>query len=150
MAETKTVEVRTTNNTRSWGEIVSEIRDELKQLLTTRVQMLISELRETIDGLRVAVPLALLAICLFITAFLLLTTAVVTLVASAFAGNPYAWFFGTVIVAVLWTLFGGVAGFFAYNELRSKAMFPKRTLEVLKADKAWIQSEARANYDRAA
>ncbi|HJT69044.1 MAG TPA: phage holin family protein [Terriglobales bacterium] len=138
-------------NTRSLSEIVSEMKEELKQFLNTRLQMLKSELHESIAGLRVAVPLGLLALILIGTAFLLFSAAVVTLIASAFAGNPYAWFFGLIIVAVLWACLAGVAGFFAYNQIRSKAMFPKRTVEVLTADKNWIESEARAtNYGRAA
>ena len=47
-------------------------------------------------------------------------------------------------------LAGGTAAFFAYNEFRSKSMFPKHTVEVLKADKIWIESEARTKYGRVA
>jgi hypothetical protein len=74
----------------------------------------------------------------------------VALVVSAFSGNPYAWFFGFVIVGVVWVIVGGITAFFAYNEFRSKARFPKRTVEVLKADKDWLGSEARTRYGRAA
>ena len=66
------------------------------------------------------------------------------------AGSAYAWFYACAIVGVVWIAFAGVAAFFAYNEFRAKAMFPKHTVEVLKADKVWIESEARTNYDRAA
>lgn len=143
-------EVFAANHERSLGAIVSELREELKQFLSTRVQMLKSELHETVSSIRIAVPLGLLTLMFVVTAFLLFSAAVVTLVASAFAGNPYAWFFGLIIVAVLWVILGGIAAFFAYNEFRSKSVFPKRTLEVLKADKSWIESEARTNYGRAA
>lgn len=138
------------NNVRSLGAIVSELREEFKQFLNTRVEMLKSELHETLAGIRVAVPLALLTLMFMVTAFLLFSAAVVALVVSAFAGNPYAWFFGFIIVAALWIILGGAAAFFAYNEFRSKSVFPKRTLEVLKADKSWIETEARTNYGRAA
>ncbi|HZR66468.1 MAG TPA: phage holin family protein [Terriglobales bacterium] len=135
---------------RSLGEIVSEIRIELMELLNTRLKMLKSELQETKAGLRVVLPLAAVTLIFFFTAFLLLSAAVVALVASAFAGNPYAWFFGLIIVAVLWAIFGGIAGFFAYNELRAKTTFPRRTFEVLIADKNWLESEAKETYERAA
>jgi len=139
------------NHTRSLSEIASEMKEELKQFLNTRLQMLKSELHETVAGVRVALPLAVLALVMIGTAFLLFSAAIVTLVASAFAGNPYAWFLGLIIVAVLWVICAAVAGFFAYNEFRSKAIFPKRTVEVLKADKNWIESEARTTtYGRAA
>src|SRR5690348_3685140 len=129
------------SNTRSLAEIVSEMKEELKGFLNTRLQMLKSELHESIAGLRVAVPFGFLALTLIGTAFLLFSAALVTLIASAFAGSPYAWFFGLIIMAVLWAILAGIAGFFAYNQIRSKAMFPKRTVEVLTADKNWIESE---------
>jgi uncharacterized membrane protein YqjE len=135
---------------RSLGDIIGEIRDQLKQILLTRVQMLKAELHETLAGLRVAAPLILVGLAFFVTAFLLFSAAAVALVVSAFSGNPYAWFFGFVIVGVVWVIVGGITAFFAYNEFRSKARFPKRTVEVLKADKDWLGSEARTRYGRAA
>ena len=134
----------TDNHERSLGAIVAEIREELKSFVNTRVQMLKSEFHETLSAVRIGLPLGLLALALLGTGFLLFTAAVVALVASAFAGNPYAWFFALVIVAFLWTVMGTVAAFLAYNEFRSKGMFPKRTVEVLKADRIWLQSEARS------
>jgi hypothetical protein len=92
----------------------------------------------------------LLALILVGTGFLLLTGAVVVVIAAAFAGHAYAWLYAFLIVGVVWIAFGGVSAFFAYNEFRSKAKFPKHTVEVLKADKVWIESEARTKYDRAA
>jgi uncharacterized membrane protein YqjE len=137
-------------NHRSLGDIIAEIRDQLKQLLQTRLEMFKAELRETLAGIRVAVPLILLGLAFFVTAFLLFSAAAVALVVSAFSGNPYAWFFGFIIVGFLWVIGGGIAAFFAYNEFRSTARFPKRTVEVLKADKDWLGSEARTTHDRAA
>jgi hypothetical protein len=141
---------RTENHARSLGAIIADIREELKDFLNTRLQILKSEFHETMSAARTAVPFLLLALLLLVTGFLLLTGAVVTIVASAFAGNPYAWFFSFVIVGVLWISLGGLAGFLAYNEFRSKGMFPKRTVEVLKADKVWLESEARTIHGRAA
>ncbi|MBO0912662.1 MAG: phage holin family protein [Acidobacteria bacterium] len=138
------------NHGRSLGDIIAEIRDQLKQLLLTRLEMLKAELHETLAGLRVAAPLILAVLAFLVTAFLLFSAAAVALVVSAFSGNPYAWFFGFAIVGVLWVIFGAVAAFFAYNEFRSKAGFPKRTVGVLKADKDWLGSEARTNYGRTA
>jgi uncharacterized membrane protein YqjE len=143
-------DIRTDENSRSLGAILSEIADEFKEFLNTRIQMIKSELHETMSALSVALPLVLLALLLGGVGFLLLTAAVVTIIASAFAGSPYAWFYSFIIVGVLWTGFAGVAAFFAYNEFRAKAKFPKHTVEVLKADKVWIESEARTKYGRAA
>lgn len=136
---------------RSLSDIVAELREELKQFLDTRLKMLKSELRDGLSAILVAVPLGVVALMFVVTGFLLISAAVVTLVASAFSGNAYAWFYGLIIVGVLWFIIAGISAFFAYNEFRSKPVFPKRTLEVLKADKTWIESEARTtNHGRAA
>ena len=127
---------------RSLGSIVSEIRDELKAFLNTRLQMMKSEFQETMGALKVGLPLALLSLGLLGIGGLLLTGAVVTIVAAAFAGNPYAWVFAFLIVGVLWLVMGAMAALFAYNQIRSHGPFPKRTVEVLKADKVWLESEA--------
>lgn len=136
--------------TRSLASIVAEVRQELTEFLSIRLQMMKSELHETLGAFRMAVPLGAITLVLIGTGFLLFSAALVTLVASAFAGNPYAWFYAFVIMGFAWTALGCIAAFFAYNELRSKGMFPKRTLQVLKADKDWLESEARSSYGRAA
>ncbi len=127
---------------RSLGSIIVEIREELKAFLNTRLQMMKSEFHETVAALRVGLPLALFSLALLAIGVLLLTGALVTIVAAAFAGNPYAWFFAFVIVGVLWLALGTLTAFFAYNQIRSRGAFPKRTVEVLKADKEWLESEA--------
>ena len=143
-------EVKAENHARSLGAILLDISNELKEFLNTRIQMVKAELHETVSAVSVAIPLGLVALILGATGFLLLTAAVVALVAAAFARNPYAWVFAFAIVGALWIAFGGVAAFFAYNEFRSKSIFPKHTVEVLKADKIWLESEARTKYGRVA
>jgi uncharacterized membrane protein YqjE len=129
------------NHERSLTELISQIRDEVKSFLSTRVEMMRAEFQETVGALKVALPLAVVSLGLLAIAGLLFTAAVVALVASAFAGSPHAWFFAFAIVGVLWAIFAAIAGYFAYSQLRGG--FPKRTVEVLKADKLWFQSEAR-------
>lgn len=142
--------MRVDSNARSLGAILADIVEELQEFVNTRIQMVKSELHETISAVSVALPLGLLALILAATGFLLLTGAVVIIIAAGFAGHAYAWVYAFLIVGVLWIAFAGVAAFFAYNEFRSKAKFPKHTVEVLKADKVWIESEARTKYDRVA
>ena len=139
-----------TNHTRNLSAILAEIGEDLKQFVNTRVQMLKSELSEIVSAIRVALPLGVLALMLLATGFLLITAAVVTIVASAFSGNPYAWFYAFIIVGFVWIVIGGISAFFALNEFRSRAIFPKRTVETLKADKNWIETETRTDYGRAA
>lgn len=134
---------RPANPERSLGSVVGEIKEEVKSFIDTRIRMIKAELQESMGAAKVAVPLAALALGLFAIAALLFTAAAVVLVASAFAGNPYAWFFAFVIVGFLWAGFGGIAGFFAAIQFKDR--FPKRTIEVLKADKVWLQTEARSH-----
>lgn len=131
------------NHERSLTAVINETRDEIKSFFSTRIEIMKAELHETMVAVKVALPLAILALGLLSLAAFLFTAAVVVLIAYAFAGNPYAWFLAFVIVGAVWTIFAGVAGFFAYSQLRSG--FPKRTVEVLKADKIWLQNEARVS-----
>jgi uncharacterized membrane protein YqjE len=143
-------DMRVENNARSLGAILSDIKEELKEFVNTRIRMIKAELNETLSAVSIALPLGLLALVLVGTGFLLFTAAVVVIVAFAFSGSPYAWSYSFLIVGIVWTLLGAVAAFFAYNEFRAKAKFPKHTVEVLKADKDWIESEARTKYGRVA
>lgn len=129
------------NHDRSLAAVITEVRDEVKSFVSTRIEMMKAELQETMGAVKIALPLAVLSLGLLSVAALLFTAAIVVVIAYAFAGNPYAWFFAFVIVGALWTIFAGVAGYFAYSQLRGG--FPKRTVEVLKADKIWLQNEAR-------
>lgn len=146
MIDATTGETRYRNgNERSLVAIIAEIKEELKEFIDTRVQMVKAELAETKSAVRVAVPLVLLASALSITAFLLFTMAAVVLVAFAFAGNALAWFYAAIIVGFVWLSLGGTCVFFAYNAFRSHSIFPKHTIKVLKADKVMLQAEARSH-----
>jgi hypothetical protein len=123
---------------------VSEIRDELKEFIQTRLQMVKSELHETISAAKVWAPLAAAAVIFLGTAYLLLTIAIVALVSVAFVTNPYRWFLSFLIVAVVWAITGVVFAYLAWIQLRAQGIFPKRTVEVLKADGIWLQNEVRS------
>ncbi len=130
------------NHSKNLAAIIAELKDEIKDFVQTRVEMFKSEVRETLDAWKTAVPLAAVAVVLLVTAYLLLTITVVALVAVAFWNNPYHWFFAFLIVGVVWSIGGGILGWMALHEFQFKGLFPKKTIEVLKADKMWIQSEA--------
>jgi VIT1/CCC1 family predicted Fe2+/Mn2+ transporter len=127
---------------RGLRDLVHEILDELKEFAATRLQVVKAELQETMSSVKVAVPLSLVALIFLFSGFLLFTAAAVAIVARAFAASPYAWFLSFVIVGFVWTAAGAIAAYFAYSEFRAKGRFPK-TVEVLKADRAWLRSEAR-------
>lgn len=133
------------NQERTVRSLLHEIGAGLTEFLDTRIQMAKTELRETLGAVKIAVPLAVMAGALVVTGLLLLTLALVAVTASAFAGSPYAWFYAFLIIGFCWIAFGAVAAFFAVNQFRGRGRFPKRTIEVLKADKAWLQNEARGH-----
>lgn len=130
-------------NGRRLAEILAEMRAELIEFVQTRISMLRTELSEIWKAAKVAIPLVGLATLLLGTAFLLLTGALVGLVVAAFPQSIYRWFFACIIVAFFWGVLGAAAAYFAKREFEIKNMAPKRTLEVLKADKLWIEAEVR-------
>ncbi|MCU1299805.1 MAG: putative integral rane protein [Candidatus Sulfotelmatobacter sp.] len=130
-------------NGRNLAAVLVEMKEELKEFLETRLAMFKTELREKLKMLKVAAPLALLGIVLLGTAYLLFTLALVGLVAAFLHDNPFRWCFAFLAVAVLWSLLGGVAAYFAKREFELNGLMPNRTLQVLKGDKVWIRSEAK-------
>lgn len=133
------------NHDRSLRAAMADVLHELKDFIDTRVHMAKSEFQETMRSLKAGVPLALCALAFAGIGFLMLTVAAVAIVTVAFAGSPYQWFFAFLIVGILWIVVGAISAFFAYNEFRGQGRFPKKTLEVLKADKVWLQNEARSH-----
>lgn len=130
---------------RSVADVLLEIKNELRDFVETRYELFRSELNEGLNTVKSAAPLAMAAALLFATAYLLLTLALVAVVAVAFWSNPYHWFFAFLIVGVLWAIVGGILALLVRNGLRSHGLFPKKTVEVLKRDKRWLQNEAKGH-----
>jgi uncharacterized membrane protein YqjE len=129
------------HNGRSLAEVISEIKEELKEFLQTRVSMLAAEMRENLNRSKNGAIYALIALALGAVGFLMLSVALAALVAVAFWGSPYAWFFGFLTIGLLWTIMAAMLGIAAARHFRDIA--PRRTLQVLKEDKIWLQHEAR-------
>jgi uncharacterized membrane protein YqjE len=130
-------------NGRSLAEVVAEIKEEIKDFAQTRIRLFKAETRQKLALLKIAVLLAVVAVVMLATAYLLFTVGLAALIAAILANNPYRWVFGFFGVALLWAVVGGVAAYFAKREFAVKGIVPRRTLEVLKADKIWIQREAK-------
>jgi hypothetical protein len=133
----------TASEQRRLAEVLTEIKEELFSFVDTHIQMLHSEWIETRNTLKQTIPLAAIAGSLLGTACLLFTAAAVALVAQAFYGNPYAWFFALVIIGALWMAGGAIMAYFARNAFRNRGLFPRKTLAMLKADRIWIENGAR-------
>ena len=131
------------NNNRSLAGVINEVKDEFKEFVQTRLQMLRSEINEKVRSIKTAAPMMVTGVLFLCTAYMLLTLSLVFLVSMAFYNNPYRWFLSFLIVGVLWAIFGGIAMAFAVRELRSRGLLPKKTIKVLREDQIWLQNEAR-------
>ena len=132
------------NNGRSVAAVLADTKEELKQFVETRIAMLKTELREKLKTLKIAAPLAAIGLVLLTTAYLLFTLSLVGLVFAFLPDNAYRWCLAFLAVAVLWSILGGVAAYFAKREFELKGLLPNQTIRVLKGDKAWIQSEVKS------
>jgi uncharacterized membrane protein YqjE len=130
-------------NERSLAAVVSELKDELKEFVTIRVQMFKSEMKDKVSSLKMAAILIAGGLFLGITAWFVLTAALISIIAVAFLPSPYAYFLAFAIVGIVYLLVGTILASFALRELRQRGLMPERTIRVLKQDQVWLQSEAR-------
>jgi hypothetical protein len=131
-------------NGRTLVALAAEVKDELKQFLVTRYEMLISEVKEKVAAWKTSLPLILVGVVLLGTAWLLFTGALVAVISIAFYDTPYKWFLSLLMVFAIYAVAGVVCALFAYRELRANGLVPERTLRVLKQDQIWLQNEARS------
>jgi len=128
---------------KSIATILAETKDELKQFVTTRVNMLKAEMDEKISRLKAVIPLALVAALFLVSGWMVLTFALIALLHAFFAPSIYAWLWASLVVTVAYLIVGGIAGWLAYSEIKATSLAPTRTMKVLQQDQVWIQNEAR-------
>lgn len=131
------------HSTRSVRGLIAEISEELVSFVTTRADLAHAELSESMTAWKSALPLGLIAAAFAAVAWLLFSLALVCIISLGFGQNPLRWFFSFVIVAIVWSIVAGIAAYFAVHKLRAEGTFPKKTLQVLKADEEWLKNEAR-------
>ncbi|HSK43572.1 MAG TPA: phage holin family protein [Candidatus Binatia bacterium] len=128
---------------KSIATILSETKDELKQFVTTRVNMLKAEMDEKIARVKSVIPLAVVAVLFLLSGWMVLTFALIALLHGLFLPSVYAWLWAGLIVTAVYLLVGVIAGWLAYSEIKATNLTPTRTLKVLQQDQVWIQNEAR-------
>ena len=128
---------------KSIATILAETKDELKQFVTTRVNMLKAEMDEKISRLKSVIPLAIVAVLFLLSGWMVLTFALIALLHALFVPSVYAWLWASLIVTAVYLLVGAIAGGLAYSEIKATSLTPTRTLKVLQQDQVWIQNEAR-------
>ena len=129
---------------KSIATVLAETREELKEFLSTRLEMLRAELKEKTSTWKQAIVMLVIAAVLLVAAWMTLTFALIAFFHALFITSVYSWLFAGLIVGGIYLLIGGLAGWFGYSELRAAGVKPTRTLEVLKQDQVWIQNEARS------
>ena len=134
---------RNVHTEKSIATILSETKDELKQFVTTRVDILKAEMNEKIARMKAVIPLAVVAALFLVTAWMVFTFALIAWVHGLFGAGLYAWLWASLIVGAVYLLIGGIAGWLAYSEIMATNLTPTRTLKVLQQDQVWIQNEAR-------
>lgn len=131
------------NHEKSLTTLLAETKEEIKEFIETRLQLLRSEIAEKLRIWKYSVPLLLLAGGLLMIGWMVLTFAFVSLVRAWFLPSAYAWLWAGLIIAAIYLISGVAVGWFAYTELMVTGIAPKRTLEVLKQDQVWVQNEKR-------
>jgi uncharacterized membrane protein YqjE len=130
---------------KSIATVLAETKEELKEFLSTRLEMLRAELREKTSTWKQSILMLVVAAVLLVAAWMTLTFALIAFFHAVFITSVYSWLFAGLIVGGIYLLAGGLVGWFAYSELKATGVKPTRTLEVLKQDQIWIQNEARSS-----
>jgi uncharacterized membrane protein YqjE len=133
----------TNGHTKTITEVVEDLKNELMEFVSTRFAMLQSEFDDKFQSFKMAAPVLGIGLVLLGSAWLLLTGFLVTIIAQAFAPNPWNFTVAFLVVAVLYGIVGGIAAYLAWRQLKEKGVKPKRTIEVLKQDGMWLQTEAK-------
>ena len=134
-------ETNGTEKVHSLTAVLLEMKDEVVELVQTRISMLKRELVDNLAALKVGGTLALLSLSALGAAFVILNLAAVAVLAVWFLPSPYHWFYGLAIVGGAWLAVGLLLAYFAMNEFRTKGVVPMKTIHVLKADRDWLQME---------
>jgi hypothetical protein len=133
-----------TENNRSIGQVVAELKSDARDFVSTRLQMLSQEMKEKVGIWKIAIPMLAVAALFGVVMFLALTFAFIAFFAGVFYGSAYSWCYGALIVTAGYFLIAIGMFYLGRRELTQAGLAPKRTLRVLKEDQIWIQHEARS------
>jgi hypothetical protein len=129
---------------RPLGEVLEDLKTELKEFISTRIQMLQCEVNEKVETVKASVPAIVIGALFAVTAWILFSLALVFLLSMAFEGKAYQYAAAFGIVFVIYAIIGAVAISFGISNIKSRGLAPQRTLRVLKQDQIWMKSEAKS------
>lgn len=133
----------TNESTKTLPQLIAELKDELTEFAATRLAMLRAETNQKLQTIKLALPSIVVGLMLVVTGWLLFSAFLVCAIASAF---NVAWRYpiAFLIVAALYSIIGFLALFFAWQRLKQRGLKPQRTIQVLKDDQIWLQTEVKA------
>ncbi len=129
---------------KSLQTVLHDIKNELRDFISTRMELLRAELIDKWEGWKSALPLMAAGALLLVAAFFAFTFGLVA-GAAALIGGDYAWALGAGAVTLLYGIIGGALAWMGSKQLTAEGVVPDRTLKVLKQDQLWIKNEARAS-----
>lgn len=130
---------------KSMRDVLDDIKVELKEFVSTRIEMLKTEVNDKLARIKASVPMLAAAALFGLGAFFAFTVGLMAIVAGLLPFEPaWNWAIGAGCVFILYALIGGIAGWMGYREISTEGLAPQRTLRVLKQDQVWIQNEARS------
>jgi uncharacterized membrane protein YqjE len=139
MSDGRDPQITSEKNLHTFGLLLSELKTDLVEFVRTRVQLLLSELPDKTKRYKKTAGFAAVALICGSVAFLLFTAAAVALVAVAFWGSPFTFFWGFLIIGICYLLLGSITLIVAYYGLDNLA--PQKTIKVLQDDKTWVRAE---------
>lgn len=131
-------------NSKSLQTVLLEMKDELRDFISTRVELLGAEMVDKWDSLKAALPMLVAGAALLGAAFLAFTFGLIA-VAATLIGGEYRWALGAAAVTLSYGVIGGVLAWVASKQMKAEGLIPDRTLRVLKQDQMWVKNEARAS-----
>jgi len=129
---------------RSVADVLQDLKNETRDFIRTRLEILIAEMHEKLAAFKVGAPMLAIGLVFLIGAFFSATVALIALIAGLLGSTGLAWAIGGACIFVLYLLVGGALGYLGFREIAEQGVVPEKTIRVLKQDQIWVQNETRA------
>jgi hypothetical protein len=126
------------------ADVLSGIKEELKEFVQTRAQIFRAETQEKLRSWKKPVIMLALAAVLLLSAWFGCVFAFVALLHAFIVAGNYAWFWGSLIASGVFLVVALALGRAGYRAIKASSLAPQRTLRVLKQDQNWIRDRVRS------
>lgn len=128
---------------KSLASSFAELKEDLKNFLLTRYELLRAELSEKVAAWKGPAVLFAIAGLMLLSSWFALVFSMIAVLHAWIAGTDFGWFWGGLIVTLFLLLAGVAIGAAGYAGVSSAGLKPTRTLRVLKQDQEWVQKQSR-------